>query len=99
MFPESFLATTITVLTPVLCYYMTSFNYSDKKAMDADFTCRYHLSNFSPDSIFCDSMGWGMTPFFLLFFFLLRGGNRCLSQHTGDGFSLVTITTVGMGKL
>ena len=61
------------MLTPVLCYYMTSFNYSDKKAMDADFTCRYHLSNFSPDSIFYDSMGWGMTPFFFLFFFFYLG--------------------------
>ena len=49
-----------------------------------------------PDSIFYDTTGWGMTQFFCLFF--LRGGNRCLPQHRRDGFSLITITPVGMGK-
>ena len=98
VFPESFLATTIMVFTPVSCYYMTSFNYDGKKAGDVGLTCRCHLSNVMPDSIFYDSMGWGMTQLLLLLLFFLRGGNRCLPQHRRDGFSLITITPVGMGK-
>ena len=73
---------------------MTSFNYGGKKARDVGLTCRCHLSNIMPDSIFYDSMGWGMTQFV----FFLRGGNRCLPQHRRDGFSLITITPVSMGK-
>ena len=68
--PMSFLATTITVLTPVSCYYMTSFNYGGKKERDVGLTGRCHPSNIKPDSIFYDSMEWGMTQFFFLFFFL-----------------------------
>ena len=69
-FSKLFLATTIMVLTPVSCYYMTSFNYGGKKARDVGLTCRCHLSNIMPDSIFYDSMGWGITcrGFFLFFF-------------------------------
>ena len=57
-----------------------------------------------PDSIFYDSMGWGMTQLFLLLLFFclfvcfLRGGNRGLYRHRRDGFSLITITPVGVGK-
>ena len=99
MFPESFLATTITVLAPVSCYYMTSFNYGGIKTRDVGLTCRCRLSNIMPDSIFYDSTGWGMTQLLLLlFFFFLRGGNHCLPQHRRNGFSLVTTTPVGMGK-
>ena len=65
--------TTITVLTPVSCYNMTSFNYGGKKARDVALTCRYHLSNVMPNSIFYDNMGWGMTQF--VCFFFLRDGN------------------------
>ena len=83
------------MLTPVSCYYMTSFNYGGKKARDVGLTYRCHLSNIMPDSIFYDSMEWGMTQFFLFFF---RGGNYCHPQHRKDGFSLITITPVGMGK-
>ena len=72
---------------------MTSFNYGAKKARDVGLTCRCHLSNIMPDSIFYDSMGWGMIQFFFL-----RSGNHCLPQHRRDGFSLITITPVGMGK-
>ena len=98
MFTELFLATTITVLTPVSCYYMISFNYGGKKARDVGLNCICHLSNIMSDSIFYDSMGWGMTQLLLLLLFFLRGGNRCLPQHRRDGFSLITITPVGMGK-
>ena len=71
--PESSLATTIMVLTPVSCYYMTPFNCVGKKARSVGLTCGCHLSNIMPDSIFYDSMGWGMTQFFLVFllFFLV----------------------------
>ena len=64
-FSKLFLATTIMVLTPVSCYYMTSFNYGGKKARDVGLICRCHLSNIMPDSIFYDSMGWGIA--FLIF--------------------------------
>ena len=46
-----------------------------------------------PDSIFHDSMGWGITQFFSF-----SGGNHCLPQHTRDGFSVTTITPMGVGK-
>ena len=81
---------------------MTPFNCSGKKARDVGLTCRCHPSNIMPGSIFCDSMGRGMTQgLFCLFDFcffvaFLRGGNRC--QPRRDGFSLITITPVGMGK-
>ena len=61
------LATAIMALTPVSCYYMTSFNYGGKKARDVGLTCGCHLSNIVPDSIFYDSMGWGITCRFLFF--------------------------------
>ena len=38
-FFELSLATTITVLKPVSCDHVTSFNYDDKKARDAGLTC------------------------------------------------------------
>ena len=62
------LATTIMALTPVSCYYMTSFNYDGKEARDVGLTCSCHLSNIMPNSIFYDSMGWGITCLFLFFF-------------------------------
>ena len=34
--------------------------------------------------------------FFVVFF--LRGANCCLLQHRRDGFSLITITAVGVEK-
>ena len=91
------------VLTPV------SFNYGGKKARDIGLICRCHLSNIMPDSILYDGMGWGMTQFvflffclfdfvFFLFLFFFRGGNRCLSQHRRDRFSLITIAPLGVGK-
>ena len=51
------LATAIMALTPVPCYCMTSFSYGGKKVRDVGLTCRSHLSNIMPDSIFYDSMG------------------------------------------
>ena len=64
-FSKLSLATAIMALTPVSCYYMTSFNYGGKEARDVGLTCRCHLSNIMPDSIFYDSMGWGITCLFL----------------------------------
>ena len=49
---------------------MTSFNYGGKKARDVVLTCRYHLRNIVLDSIFNNSMGWGITQFVFVFFFL-----------------------------
>ena len=67
-FSKLSLATAIMALTPVSCYYMTSFNYGGKETRDVGLTCRCHLSNIMPDSIFYDSMGWGITcPFFSFF--------------------------------
>ena len=90
------------VLTPVSCYYMTSFNYGRKTAKDVGFTCRCHLSDIMPDSIFYDSMGcgtnsifydsmgWGIT--FFSFFFCMDD-NYCLPQHQIGAFSCLTIIT------
>ena len=83
VFSELPLAITITVLTLISCYYMTSFNYGDKKARDVSRICRCHLSNIVRDSIFCDSMEWKIT--FFCFVFFLSGGNRCLPEHRRDG--------------
>ena len=62
---------TITVLTSVACYYVTSFNYVGKKARDVGLTCRCYLSNIMPDSIFYNSMGWEVTVFFYVFVFFV----------------------------
>ena len=61
---------------------------------DVGVTCRYHLSNIVPYSIFCDSMGWGTTfPFFD------KSDSHCLPQHKKDGFScLIIITLMALGK-
>ena len=94
-FSKLSLATAIMALTPVSCYYMTSFNYGGKEARDVGLTCRCHLSNIMPDSIFYDSMGWGIT----CLFFLKKGGNHCLPQHKRDGFTCLTIITLmALGK-
>ena len=45
------------------------------------------------ESIFNDSMEWGMAHVCFL-----MGGNYCLPQHGKGGFSLTTITPMGMGK-
>ena len=64
-FSKLSLVTAIRMLMPVSCYYMTSFNYGDKKARDVGLTSRCHLSNIMPDCIIYDSMGWGRTFLFL----------------------------------
>ena len=95
VFRGSFLATTITLLTAVSCYYMTSFNYGGKKTRDVGLTCKRHLGNVMHDGIFYDSMGSGIT---LLLFFLRRNGNCCLPQNRRNWFSLITITPLHLGK-
>ena len=65
-FSKLSLLTAIMGLMPVSCYYMTSFNYGGKKARGVGLTCRCHVSNIMPDSIFYDSMGWGLTCLFFL---------------------------------
>ena len=64
-FSKLSLATAIMAMTPASCYYMT-FNYGGRKARDVGLTCRCHLSNIMPDSIFYDSMRWGITCLFFL---------------------------------
>ena len=92
-FSKLSLLTAIMGLMPVSCYYMTSFNYGGKKARGVGLTCRCHVSNIMPDSIFYDSMGWGLT---CLFF---EGDNHGLPHHKRDGFSsLFIITPMGLGK-
>ena len=43
-----------------------TFNYGGKKGRDIGLTCRCHMSNVMPDSVFYDSMGCGMTQCFFL---------------------------------
>ena len=91
-FSKLFLETAIVALTHVSCYYMTSFNYGGKKARDVGLTCRCHLSNIMPDSIFCDSMEWRIT---YLFF---KGDNHCLPQHKRWNQLSYHYSTNGLGK-
>ena len=67
---ELSLATTMTVLKPVSCDHVTSFNYDGKKAMDVGLTCWSHLTNIMPDSSFPWKHEAGDN---LFFFFFLRG--------------------------
>ena len=60
-----FWAGLILALTPVSCYYMTSFNFVSKKTRNVGFTCICHLNNIISDSIFYDSIRWGITSFFV----------------------------------
>ena len=45
-------ANTLRVLTAVLCFHMTSFDYGAKGVRDVDPTCRCHQINIMPDNIF-----------------------------------------------
>lgn len=65
-----------------------TFNYGQKEARVMS------LNNIRPDSIFYNSMGWGIT----CFSFFLKGDNHLLPQHEGDGFSLIIIAPVGVEK-
>ena len=67
-FSKLSLATAMMALTPISCYYMTSFNYGGKKGKDVSLTCRCHLRNIMSDSIFYDSMGWGINCYFVYSF-------------------------------
>ena len=64
IFKLSFMAN-ITVLAPVSCDHVTSFNYDRKTAMDLDLTCRCHLCNTMPDK----SMRQGIACFIAVIFF------------------------------
>ena len=91
-----FSATTIAVLAPVPCCYMTWFNYGGKKARNVVLTYRCHLSNIMPGSTFYDSMGWGMTQSLFPF---LKCDNRRLPQYRRDEFSLITKNTNKRGEI
>ena len=64
------LPTTITVMKPVSCDHVTSFNYDNKKARDVGVTCWCNLRNIMPDSIFHKSMRQGITCSVLFRFFV-----------------------------
>ena len=51
------------MLKPVLCFHMTSFNYSAKGVRDVDPACRYHQSNIMHDNIFSVNIAWCLTCF------------------------------------
>ena len=55
----------ITVLTPVSCDHVTSFNYDRKRARDLDLACRCHLCNTMRGK----SMRQGIACFFAVVFF------------------------------
>ena len=67
--------TSLTVLTPVLCFHTTSFNYGAKVVRDVDPTCRCHQSNIMPDSIFsvnnaqCVTCGYACCYCIVIFLF------------------------------
>ena len=70
-FFEISLAATKTVLKPVSCDHLTSFNYDCKNTRDVDLTCWCNLSNIMSDSIFHEIMRQEITVFFLFFCFVL----------------------------
>ena len=70
---------------------MASFNYDGKKTRDLGVSCRCHLSNNMPDSVFYGSMVWGMTPFFVFLLCLLSCGNCFHPQNRSDGYSVVLL--------
>ena len=95
-FSNLYLATAIMALTLVSCYYMKSFNYGGKEGRDVGLTCRCHLNNIMPDSIFYDSIEWGITCLLFLFF---KSDSHCLPQHQRDGFRcFIIITTMALGR-
>ena len=42
------------LLTPAFVFHLKLFNYDGKGPRDVGLTCRCHLSNFMPDSVFND---------------------------------------------
>ena len=101
-FSKLSLTTLIMALKPVSCYYMTSFIYGSKEERDVSLTCRCHLSNIMPDSIFYGSIGWEIILFYFILFIYLsfkKGNNHCLPQHIRNGFScVIIITLMTLGK-
>ena len=69
---------------------MTSFNYGGKEARDVGLTCRCHLSNIMPDSIFYGSIGWEIILFYFILF-ILKGNKHCLPQDIRAEFTCVFI--------
>ena len=71
---------------------MTSFNYVGKKGRDVGITCTCYLSNIVPDSIFFDPITYGGDLYF-------KGWHsHCLPQYRRDGFTLITIALMEVGK-
>ena len=67
LFSKLSLATTTSVdACLVFVFHLTSFNYDGKGARDVGLTCRCHLSNLMPDSIFNDWWRQRITFFFLI---------------------------------
>ena len=54
------------------------------------------------DSVFHENMRQGITCvcafFVFLFFFFVRNESSCFPQDERDGFSFITVTSVGVGK-
>ena len=95
VFSELSLATTIAVLASVSCYYMTSFDYGGKNAMyillvDAIWAilCLIVYSIIAWDGGWLDLFVFTFEELVIAVFLNIRG----------DGFSLITITLMGVGK-
>ena len=83
----------IMALTPASCYCIPSFNYGSRKARDIHLTCRSHLRNVLTDSIFYDSLKWGITYCFF------NSHNHCFPQRKLNGFCyLIIITPMDLGN-
>ena len=91
------LGTCIMALTPVLCYYVTSFDYGSKKKRSKGLSCRCRLSNIMSESNFYSSIRCGNK--FLFHYFFCKGNKHCLPQHQRDEFScFIIITPRDLGK-
>ena len=90
------------MLTSVLCFHMTSFNYGAKGVRDVDHACKCHQSNIIPDSIFSVNIARCVTCL-LAFFFGLCGYKVVIFSavffRRDRVLSFITITLNGLGKL
>ena len=82
------------VLTLTSIFHLTSFSYNDKVVRDVGLTCRCHLSNIMPDSIFND--WWRQVMIWK--FFKIKGVVLLFTVSCKRKCSLITLASVNVRK-
>ena len=83
------------MLTPVLVFHLTSFNFDGKGVRDVGLNCRCHLSNIMPDNIFSMIVGGRVN----LNFFLIKGVVLLFAVGWKRRHSFVTLASVNVHKI